>query len=115
MTGMLGIGGSTVYNPLLIVMDIHPQVATATGMYIVLVGSVVNIIYYLGQGDWRTGYELVQGAIMLCAATSGIILANTMIKKLGRPSILVLLLALVVIISIVFIPIVEILKVLHDK
>ncbi len=51
---------------------------------------------------------------MVCAAVSGIFLSNTLIKKLGRPSLLIFLLSAVVWLSILILPITEILKILHD-
>lgn len=42
LSAFLGVGGATVYNPLLIALNKHPQVANATGMYIVLVNSIIT-------------------------------------------------------------------------
>jgi predicted permease len=84
-------------------------------MYVVLIGSITNIIYFLGQGDFRTGYELLTGAVMVCAAVSGIMLSNSLVKKLGRPSILVFFLTGVVFLSVVILPVTEALKLTGSK
>ena len=52
MSGFLGIGGASFYNPFFIMLDMNPQVASATGMYIVLIGAIANVIYWIGQGDF---------------------------------------------------------------
>ena len=59
ISGFLGIGGAAFYNPFFIMYDINPQVASATGMYIVLIGSISNAVFWIGQGDFYVGYEPV--------------------------------------------------------
>lgn len=42
LSAFLGVGGATIYNPLLIALNKHPQVANATGMYIVLINALIT-------------------------------------------------------------------------
>ena len=48
LSAFLGVGGATVYNPLLIALNKHPQVANATGMYIVLINSIITQLFFIG-------------------------------------------------------------------
>ena len=41
VAGALGLGGAVIYNPALLSLGLHPKVASATGMYLVLF-SVLN-------------------------------------------------------------------------
>lgn len=54
VAGALGLGGGSIYNPALLSLGVHAQVAGATGMYLVLfstvnscvINSVNNILDY---------------------------------------------------------------------
>ena len=80
MTGCLGIGGATVYNPMMIEMGKNPQVASATGMYIVMIGSTVSTLYFVGKGDFHYQYQLFLGALVLVGSLVGTIMANNVVK-----------------------------------
>jgi hypothetical protein len=49
MSGSLGLGGGTIFNPILLSLGVQPSVASATGMYMVLFStsgsSFIYIIY----------------------------------------------------------------------
>ena len=40
----VGIGGGTLYNPLLLMIGVNPQVAAASGMYITLYNTLSTMI-----------------------------------------------------------------------
>ena len=83
-------------------------------MFIVMVSSITNVVFFLGEGDFRSGYELSTGAMMILATVTGIILSNTIIKKLGRPSILIFLLAAVALLATLILPVNETLKLISN-
>lgn len=115
LSSFLGVGGATVYNPLLIALGKHPQVANATGMFIVLVNSITTQLFFIGQGDFVYDYQLTTGAIVLVGSIIGIYISNNYIAKLGRPSLIVFLLGIVVIISALIVPILEVMDILRDS
>ena len=60
-------------------------------------------------------YEPVTLVIVAAASISGIVMSNTMIKKLGRQSILIFFLAVVSTVTLLLIPVNEVLKYVPDK
>jgi len=42
LSSFLGLGGSSFYNPIMIALGTHPQIANATGMYIVLINAITT-------------------------------------------------------------------------
>ena len=48
IAGSLGLGGSIIFQPLLLSMGVPPTVASATGMYMVLFSTgAVTVIYII--------------------------------------------------------------------
>lgn len=45
--GALGLGGGSIFNPLMISLGVPPQVSTATGMYMVMFSTGASTIQYL--------------------------------------------------------------------
>lgn len=46
VSGALGLGGGSIFNPVLLSMGIPPAVASSTGMYLVLFTSIGSSITY---------------------------------------------------------------------
>lgn len=47
VSGALGLGGGSIFNPLMISLGVPPSVSTATGMYMILwSASASSIMYY---------------------------------------------------------------------
>jgi uncharacterized membrane protein YfcA len=46
VSGTLGIGGGTIYNPSLLALGFHPKVAGATGMYLVMFSAFNSCAVY---------------------------------------------------------------------
>lgn len=44
VSGALGLGGGSIYNPSLLAMGVHPKVSSATGMYLVMFSAVNSCI-----------------------------------------------------------------------
>lgn len=57
ISGALGIGGGTIFNPVFISMNMTPQVATSTGQYLILFSTVASCSIYLVYGtlNWQYG------------------------------------------------------------
>ena len=97
LASMLGLGGGVVFNPLLLELGILPIVASATGMYMVMVSTFVNTILYAFAGFLNYGFAFWQAAFTLVGTVIGMIAVKKALKKTGRPSILVILLSVVII------------------
>lgn len=58
--GGIGLGGGTIYNPLLIGLGQNPKVSGATAMYLVMFTTLnVCVINFIsGKLDWQYGFFL---------------------------------------------------------
>jgi len=50
VSGAIGVGGSSIFNPLMISMGVPPLVATSTAMYMVLYSSTASTVIYFSYG-----------------------------------------------------------------
>lgn len=101
----LGLGGGVVFNPLLLSLDVVPQVVTGTGMYMILFSTFSGTLVYLSIGTLLVKYAVIIGFM----STIGIIFALKFVKQLmakyDRPSIIVIILAIILGISTIMVPI----------
>ena len=47
MSGALGLGGGSIFNPLLLSMGVPPKVASATGMYMIIFSTGASTVTYV--------------------------------------------------------------------
>ena len=47
VSGTFGLGGGTIFNPLLLSLGVPPAVASSTGMYMILFGNLGSSITYM--------------------------------------------------------------------
>lgn len=96
IAGLIGIGGGMVLGPLMLVMGIYPRVSTATtATMIVLTSSSVAILYITsGLVPWQ--YAIT----FFCTCFTGALVGKTYIdgyvKKTGKQSVLIFLLATII-------------------
>ena len=50
VSGALGLGGGSIFNPIMITMGVPPVVSTSTGMYMVMYSTAASTLMYLGYG-----------------------------------------------------------------
>ena len=58
VSGTLGIGGSSVFNPIMIGLGVPPIVATSTGMYMVLYSTGASTVMYYFYGTMNLQFML---------------------------------------------------------
>ena len=96
---MLGIGGGELFGPYLLSMKIIPQVSSATTSLMSLISSTNNIIHHLILND----FDITAGSILfmvgMAGGATGRIGALRITKLFNRPSILIFILALILMIS----------------
>jgi uncharacterized membrane protein YfcA len=96
VAGLIGIGGGMVLGPLMLVMGIYPRVSTATtATMIVLTSSGVAISYVTsGLVPWQ------YAVTFFCTCFTGALVGKTKIdgyvKKTGKSSILIFMLATII-------------------
>jgi len=109
LTGMagasLGIGGGMIMNPLFLELGQMPSIASSTGMYIVMYSAGAITTQYVITNELLWDYALVCGLSTIMGTYFGISVINKIVKKTGRQSILILVLAILIVISVIVIPI----------
>lgn len=96
VAGLIGIGGGMVLGPLMLVMGIYPRVSTATtATMIVLTSSSVAILYVTsGLVPWE--YAVTFFCTCLTGALVGKTFIDGYVKRTGKSSILIFLLATII-------------------
>lgn len=49
-SSMLGLGGGVIYNPVFVDLNLFPQVAFSTGMYLAMFTSLSNAVLFAISG-----------------------------------------------------------------
>jgi len=96
IAGLIGIGGGMVLGPLMLVMGIHPRVSSATtATMIVLTSSSVAVIFVTsGLVPWS--YAVFYFFVCFAGALVGKSMIDGYIKKTGRASLLIFILATII-------------------
>jgi len=96
VAGLIGIGGGMVLGPLMLIMGIHPRVSSATtATMIVLTSSGVAIMFVTaGLVPWE--YAVTFFCICLCGALLGKTKIDGYVKRTGKASLLIFLLAVII-------------------
>ena len=96
IAGLIGIGGGMVLGPLMLVMGIHPRVSSATtATMIVLTSSSVAVIFVTsGLVPWS--YAVFYFFVCFAGALVGKSKIDGYIKKTGRASLLIFILATII-------------------
>lgn len=93
---LLGYGG---YAPILVALGLHPIVANATGMYILLINSLINVIFFVGMGDFELDYEFSTGFVVGIGTILGMYLQEKLLVKIPRTSIILFLMCAILVLS----------------
>lgn len=104
VSGALGLGGGSIFNPLLLSMGCNPIVASATGMYMIIFSTGASTITYVFADMLDITYGLWIGSFCILGTMLGMFLLQKLMKKLRRQSPLVILLSFILGISAVAVP-----------
>lgn len=96
VAGLIGIGGGMVLGPLMLIMGIHPRVSTATtATMVVLTSSSVAVLFVTaGLVPWQ--YAVTFFSVCFVGAYLGKKYIDAHVKKTGKSSILILMLATII-------------------
>lgn len=50
VSGAFGLGGGSVFNPLMIELGVPPTVSTSTGMYMIMFSTAASSVIYITYG-----------------------------------------------------------------
>ena len=105
VAGALGLGGGSIFNPLLISMGVPPKVSSATGMYLVTFSKISACLIYYLSGELNIKYAIWISGWSTFGSLIGMQLTDIYMKRSGRQSIIVFFLTFVLFISVIGIPI----------
>lgn len=97
--GMFGIGGGIVKGPLMLEMGVLPEVTSATSATMILFTAAAATVSYLLFESLNTNYGVVCFILGFVNTLIGQKAVNVLVKKYGRSSIIVLLIATIVAMS----------------
>jgi uncharacterized membrane protein YfcA len=114
ISGALGLGGGTIFNPLLLSMGLPPSVASATGMYMIIFSTGSSVTIYIiynmlivNLGLWISFWSTIGSVI-------GLMLMNRVLKRLNKQYPLVVLLSCVLGFSAIMVAIMGSIDMLKD-
>ncbi|XP_045814895.1 sulfite exporter TauE/SafE family protein 2-like [Trifolium pratense] len=99
--GVFGIGGGMLISPLLLQIGIAPEVTAATCSFMVFFSSTMSALQYLLLGMEHVETALILGIMCFFASLLGLSVVQKVIRKYGRPSIIVFSVSIVMSLSIV--------------
>ena len=105
VSGAFGLGGGSVFNPLMIELGVPPTVSTSTGMYMIMFSTFASSVIYISYGALNQQFAIWLGLWSIIGILGGIHLVDSLIKKYKRQSIIVFILCLVLAISAILVPI----------
>jgi len=96
VAGLIGIGGGMVLGPLMLIMGIHPRVSTATTATMIVLTSSSVAIMFVTSGLVPWSYAVFFFCVCLCGALVGKKYIDGYVKKTGKASLLICILATII-------------------
>ena len=96
VAGLIGIGGGMVLGPLMLIMGIDPRVSTATTATMIVLTSSSVAVMFVTSGLVPWSYAVFFFGVCFCGAYVGKSKIDGYIKKTGRASLLILILAVII-------------------
>lgn len=96
VAGLIGIGGGMVLGPLMLVMGIHPRVSSATTATMIVLTSSSVAVMFVTSGLVPWSYALFYFLICLSGAIVGKSKIDGYVKRTGRASLLICILASII-------------------
>lgn len=110
LAGLLGLGGGMVMSPALLQLGMDPQVLAATVGFFVVQTSFITLFQSVMYGD-VTQKELVFFLIIAFVGSYGVSwVLNRMVRKYKRPSLILMTLCFVLLLSLVVMPVFSVYK-----
>ena len=89
---LAGIGPGLIFNSVMIQLDMHPAVASATGMYITMFTTLAATINVLINDKLNQPYSLMINLLTIVGTIPGLFGQVWLVKKTGRTQFTVLIL-----------------------
>ncbi|KAK1326303.1 hypothetical protein QJS10_CPA01g01028 [Acorus calamus] len=97
--GLFGIGGGLVMNPVLLQIGVPPQITAATTSFMVFFSSSMSSFQYLTLGMKGINHALIFAALCFLASLIGLVLIQKLVGRLGRASLIIFSVSIVMALS----------------
>lgn len=94
--GLIGIGGSLIYNPFLLALGLHPQVVASTATLLIFFSSSVVATSFYFHHILNVSYAAHFVPPSIIAGFIGVLFISRVVKATGRASIVIILLAVLI-------------------
>ena len=84
ISGALGMGGGSVFNPLLLSLGVPPQVASATGMYMIIFSTGASTLTYVYNDLLNFSYGIWSGCFCIMGTMLGMYLLEKLMRRFKR-------------------------------
>lgn len=113
--GALGLGGGSIFNPLMISLGVPPSVSTSTGMYMIMFSTGASTLMFYTYGALNLTFGFWLGFWCSFGILIGVSLVNHLIKIYKRQSLLVFFLVFMLALSAVLVIAENIIQYLVDE
>ncbi|XP_062207098.1 sulfite exporter TauE/SafE family protein 5-like isoform X1 [Phragmites australis] len=103
LSGIFGIGGGLLLNPVLLQIGIPPQTAAATSSFMVLFCASMSMVQFILLGMKGIGEASVYAGICFVASVVGVVVIERAVRKSGRVSLIVFLVTAIMALSTVIV------------
>ncbi|KAK9863229.1 hypothetical protein WJX84_011003 [Apatococcus fuscideae] len=97
--GLLGIGGALIFNPYLLSLGVSPQVVASTAVLMILFSSSSIALSLNFIGLLNQHFAVIFAPLAFAFSLLGVLIVGRIIRKTGRTSIIILILAFLIIIG----------------
>jgi len=104
-SGAFGLGGGTIFNPVLLYFGLPPKVVSSTSMYMIMYSTFSSSFIYLIFGTLNIQYACWIAFWCVLGTMIGLKVLDTVMKKFQRQSPIVILLACLMAMAAIMVPI----------
>jgi len=97
--GALGLGGGSIFNPLMISLGVPPSVSTSTGMFMIMFSTGASTMMYIAYGSLDVMFAVWLSMWCSIGIVLGITLLDWMINLYKRQSMIVFFLVFMLVLS----------------
>ncbi|PNT68012.1 sulfite exporter TauE/SafE family protein 3 isoform X2 [Brachypodium distachyon] len=99
VAGLLGVGGGSIMGPLFLELGVPPQVSSATATFAMMFSSSMSVVEYFLLNRFPVPYALFFTVLAFFAAIVGQRVVRKLIGLLGRASLIVFILSMMIFVS----------------
>lgn len=104
VSGALGQGGGSIFNPMLLSFGVPPSVSSATGMYMIIFSTGASTFTYILNDMLQVSYGVWTGGFCILGSIGGMYLSDLLMARIKRQSPQVFLLCFLLTISAIAVP-----------